>query len=702
MLVKIENLNLFFSYIDILPIAIVVADTSDGTIVAFNKEAEILWQQKAEDMIGKPQTALHPQYWNDKSRETFSKDIETLEAGKIVKSTLNAALRSDSQEIPIEIRANMIVVDGHKYIVGLFNSIEQRVKAYKLLEEKEREISNIFENSQVGILYLKNGNIVARANQKLADILGYKTPKELEGLSSELFHSSSLNYKKFVEEYAYALTMHETVRLEYEVRKKNGERIWVSINGKAVDKKLPADLKKGIIFIVDDITEKHKMIHELERKTTLLDFKAHHDDLTGLPNRTLYRDRIEQAIEKSKRAKKKFAIFFIDLDNFKQVNDSLGHDAGDRVLLDATKRLKESIRAEDTLARLGGDEFTILFEDIYRFEDIANLARKILERFRKPFIINGHTLYISCSIGVSIYPDDGTNGEDLLKYADNAMYKAKEEGRNSFRFYTQEMTELAFERIMLESNIRQAIKNNEFEVYYQSQYNAKTKKIIGMEALIRWKHPTLGMIPPSKFIPFAEESSLIIEIDNWVMQSAIKEIAQWRSEGIDTGVLSLNLAIKQLESDKFIKNLQQTMQKYNFNPQWLKLEILERDIMKFPQENISKLKELKALGISIALDDFGVGNSSLMYLKEFPIDQIKIDQSFVRGIEKDDNTILIAIIALASALKLSTIAEGVETKTELDFLLEHNCSLIQGYYFFKPVNGSKCKEILMQTQEHGI
>jgi diguanylate cyclase (GGDEF)-like protein/PAS domain S-box-containing protein len=699
MLVKIENLQLFFSHLDILPMAIVIADTADGTIVAFNKEAEVLWKHKAEDMIGKPQTSLHPDYWNDKSRETFSKDIEILESGKIVKNTLNAALRSDGTEVPIEIRANMVIIDGHKYIVGIFNSIEERVKAYKLLEEKEKEISDIFENSQVGILYLKNGKTVARANQRLADILGYDSPEELQGVSSEIFHLSDLDYAQFIKKYYEPLSNHETVRTEYEVRRKNGEKIWVSINGKAVDKDYPANLMKGIIWIVDDITEKHNMINELQKKTTLLDFKAHHDDLTGLPNRTLYRDRVEQAIEKSKRSDSKFAILFIDLDHFKQVNDSLGHDAGDQVLLEATNRLKSSIRGEDTLARLGGDEFTILFEEITRFQDITSLARKILNQFRDPFIVDDHKLYISCSIGVSIYPDDGTNGEDLLKYADNAMYKAKEEGRNNFRFYTQEMTELAFERMMLESNIRQAIEDDQFEVYYQPQYDAQSHKVIGMEALIRWKHPTLGMIPPSKFIPFSEESSLIIDIDNWVMEHAIKEVSQWRAEGIDTGVLSLNLAIKQLESPVFIKNLQNIMQKYDFNPQWLKLEILERDVMKFPDQNIQKLKELKSLGISIALDDFGVGNSSLMYLKEFPIDQIKIDQSFVRGIESDDNTILLAIIALASALELNTIAEGVETKSEVDFLLEHNCFLIQGYYFYKPMNGTQCRETLLKNKE---
>jgi len=702
MLVNIENLELFFLHLDILPIAIVVADTSNGSIVAFNKEAQELWMYNAQDVIGKPQTILHPKYWNERGRETFSKDIQTLESGKIVKNTLNAALRSDGVEIPIEIKANMVIYNGKKYIVGIFNSIKARVEAYQLLEEKEKEVTDIFENSQVGILYLKNGKIVAKANQRLADILGYDSPQEIEGLSSKIFHLSNFNYELFVKKYYEELRMHQTVRLEYEVRKKNGEIIWVSLNGKAIDKNIPADLMKGIIWIVDDITERHRILNELQKKTTLLDFKAHHDELTGLPNRTLYRDRIEQAIEKSKRSGKKFALLFIDLDHFKQVNDSLGHDAGDKVLLEASKRLKASIRAEDTLARLGGDEFTILFENIEKFQDITNLAQKVLEQFREPFILAGHKLYLSCSIGVSTFPNDGDNAENLLKYADNAMYKAKEEGRNNFQFYTQEMTEMAFERMMLESNIRQAISNDEFRVYYQAQYDAKNETIVGMEALIRWEHPSLGLIPPSKFIPFAEESSLIIEIDNWMMENAIEEVISWRNEGIKTGILSLNLSIKQLESTTFVETLQKIMQKKKFKAEWLKLEILERDVMKYPEQNIIKLRELKKLGVSIALDDFGVGNSSLIYLKELPIDQIKIDQSFIRDINNGENTILLAILALADALHLKTIAEGVETKKELDFLLEHNNYIIQGYYFFKPLEGKEYKQILLQQQGENI
>ena len=698
MLVNIENLELFCSYLDILPIAIVVADASNGSIIAFNKEAEVLWKRSASEVVGKQQTILHPPQWNEKSRETFSKDIETLEAGGIVKSTRNAAFRSDGIEVPIEIKANMVSYKNKHYIVGIFNSIKERVHAYDLLEEKEKEVETIFENAQVGILYLQGAMRIVKANQRFLEIFGYDSISEIEGKSSEIFHRSSLNYKLFTKRFTKALKRHEVIQLEYEVVRKDGSMIWVSLSGKAVDKNNPADLRKGMIWIVDDISEKHQILNELQKTSTLLDFQAHYDTLTSLPNRTLFSDRLQQAIEKAKRAQNKFAVFCLDLDRFKELNDSFGHEIGDVILLEVTKRLKNLLRAEDTLARMGGDAFTILYETLHKVQDIVTLAQKLMDAFKEPFCIQEQEIYITCSVGIATFPDDTDNAQDLFRYAENAMYKAKDEGRNNFQFYKQEMTEMAFERLMLESNIRQAIKRDEFCIYYQGQYDAVAKRIVGMEALIRWEHPTLGHIAPSKFIPFAEESGLIVAIDNWVMEHAFAEIATWRKEGIDTGILSLNLAIKQLESEDFLERIKAAMARHNFDPTWLKLEILERDVMNKPQENIAKLKALKDLGIVIALDDFGVGQSSLNYLKELPIDYLKIDQSFVRGIDSGDNTILLAIIALAEALGLETIAEGVEKEVELEFLLQQGCRIIQGYYFYRPVASQEYKEILLSTQ----
>ena len=452
----------------------------------------------------------------------------------------------------------------------------------------------------------------------------------------------------------------------------------------------------GIIESARDITTHLDTLNELKAKSTELDYQAHHDALTGLPNRTLYHDRVDQATQKAKRLDKKFTLFFIDLDHFKEVNDSLGHDTGDRVLLEATKRLENCLRAEDTLARLGGDEFTVILENIDRVQDVSPVAQKIIDTFREPFVIDGHQMYLSCSIGVSSYPDDSTEASDLLKFADNAMYKAKNEGRDNFQFYSKEMTELAFERMLMETNIRQAIANEEFRIDYQPQYNARTGIIVGVEALIRWEHPTLGLILPSKFISLAEESSLIIEIDNWVMQSAMKQVSAWHKEGLNPGILSLNLAMKQLESSSFIERLKVYMSEVGFQAKWLKLEVLERDVMKKPQESVAKLQILHNLGVKLAIDDFGTGQSSLTYLKRFPLDELKIDQSFVQDIHQDeeDDVIVTTIIALAKALKLDVIAEGVETKEQLEFLLENGCENIQGYYFSRPVEPKSIEKLL--------
>ena len=951
----IENKEKYFEHLSSLPIAIVVADLAEGTILYMNPTAEEIWMKKAEDLIGHPQSILHPAYKIESSKEEFHEDADTLEKENFVTHSKNIILRSDGHEMPVELSVSRIHIEGKEALVESFVCIEKREVAYRNLQSREEEMSAIFENSQIGIMYLQDGRFLHRSNQRLADILGYDSPQEMQGISMQALHLSTERFEWFGKHHYVSLRNHESTHINYQLRKKNGESIWISLSGKSVDTKTPADLDKGVIWIIDDISDykklehtltshnkrlqnllnnikgiswefdlvsdrftyvssnaeellgyKHskwvdfdswkEMIHPQDReeitdyctverkkakehtmeyrmlkkngstvwvleiisvgvdadgepvilygfilditkqkinslqiehdkkylqnivnsvpdpimviredysvdlmnttlqkklpsltlvdkenpkcyeishsrstpcdgiehpcplaqvmqtkentkvlhkhkdsdglssyielaaspllnkkgdcigiiesardvtkhldtlnalkeKSTELDHQAHHDALTGLPNRTLYHDRVDQAIEKAKRLHKKFMLFFIDLDHFKEVNDSLGHDAGDKVLLEASKRFKSCIRAEDTLARLGGDEFTVLLENINRVQDVSPVAQKIIDTFREPFVINGHQIYLSCSIGISSYPNDSRDAIDLLKFADNAMYKAKNEGRDNFQFYSKEMTELAFERMVMESNIRQAIANNEFRVYYQPQYNARAGMMIGMEALIRWEHPTLGLVPPSKFIPLAEESSLIIEIDNWVMQNAMKQVSAWYKEGLNPGVLSLNLAIKQLESPTFIERLEVYMSEAGFRAEWLKLEVLERDVMQKPQENVKKLQTLHNLGVKLAIDDFGTGQSSLTYLKRFPLDQLKIDQSFVQDIHQDeeDDAIVTTIIALAKALKLDVIAEGVETKEQLDFLLENGCDNIQGYYFCHPADASSTEKLL--------
>jgi len=456
----------------------------------------------------------------------------------------------------------------------------------------------------------------------------------------------------------------------------------------------------GMVGYAQDITERKEAEDELHVQRMNLEYQAYHDALTELPNRTLFNDRLEQAAEKAKRNESQFALFFIDLDRFKQINDSLGHAVGDRLLKIVTNRLKDTIRKEDTLARLGGDEFTIIMEDLLNAQDGSILAQKILEILEQPIEIDGHPLYISSSIGISLYPQDDTDASNLLKYADAAMYRAKEEGRNNFQFYCAEMTELAIERLFMTTSMRHALKNEEFEIHYQPQIDAENDTIIGMEALVRWQHPTKGLLSPFHFLPLAEETGMIIELDHWVMRTAIKQVAAWYKEGLNPGVISVNLSMKQLEHPDFIRLVRETVETHDFKPEWLKLEVTEGQVMQRPEEAIAKLKQINELGIGISVDDFGTGYSSLASLKRLPINTLKIDRSFILDVASgtEDAAIVKAIIALAKSLELDLIAEGVETIDQKDFLLANGCKNIQGYYYSRPIEGKDIHTMLRKRR----
>ncbi len=455
----------------------------------------------------------------------------------------------------------------------------------------------------------------------------------------------------------------------------------------------------GIVGINKDNTLRKKAEDALHEQKDILRYQAHHDALTGLPNRILFTDRLEQGIEKSKRHKIGLALFFIDLDKFKHINDSLGHGVGDSVLKLVAKRLSDSIRKEDTLARLSGDEFTVIMEELTQPEDASLLAEKILKVLAEPMHVDNHVLYVSGSIGISLYPQDATDAEYLLKYADTAMYKAKEEGRNNFQFYSSEMTEFALKRMAMKTGLRQAIDNGEFEIYYQPQINTYTNTLVGLEALVRWQHPDMGLLRPDQFIPLAEETGMIIEIDQLVMKTAIQQIAKWYVTGLKPGVLALNISTNQLESRDFFQKIEETMKRYGFKSKWLELEVTESQMIRKPEEAIVKLEKINNLGIGISIDDFGTGYSSLSLLKRLPINRLKIDRSFIKDIPDDEEDVAIvkAILALAGSLKLDLIAEGVETLEQRDFLIDNGCINIQGNYYSPPVSEKEMQKILLKN-----
>ena len=434
--------------------------------------------------------------------------------------------------------------------------------------------------------------------------------------------------------------------------------------------------------------ELEKSLQILEKQRTQLEYQANHDALTNLPNRILFVDRLNQAMSLADHYKNKIAVLFIDLDHFKEINDSLGHHIGDKVLVEFSKRLSTKIGKSDTISRFGGDEFVILLNDIETLDMITNFIVDIKEIIKEPVLVGSTVLHIEMSIGIALYPNDGVTVSTLLKNADSAMYKAKNSGRNSYSFYDEEMSNKAIKRFSLEMDLREALKKDELVVYFQPQVDAVIEKLVGMEVLVRWEHPTLGFLYPDSFIPLAESSGLIVQLDRIVMKKAILQFKKWSDDGFLPGKLSLNLAIGQIESEDFIAYITTLLTREDCNYHNIELEVTESQIMNNPAKSIQVLENLDKLGISISIDDFGTGYSSLAYLKKLPIKKLKIDKSFIDELPHslDDIAIAKTIINLCDSLNLEVIAEGVETVQQRDFLVENGCRFIQGYLYSKPLS----------------
>ena len=452
----------------------------------------------------------------------------------------------------------------------------------------------------------------------------------------------------------------------------------------------------GVVESAKDITAHLKTKQELQDQKEILHYKAHYDQLTGLANRVLFIDRLNQSIKSAKRYRKQVAVLMLDIDNFKAINDSLGFSVGDEILKNVGEILENSIRQVDTVASFGADEFAIIISDVDEVNNVVNIINSCMNAVKEPMKYEKHSLYVTLSIGISVYPDDAIKTEILIKNADTAMHRAKEDGRNGYKFYKEDMSATAFERIVLETSLREAISRKELVVYYQPQVDGKLDAIIGMEALVRWNHPTLGMISPANFIPIAEETGIIVEIDLWVIKTAITQMVAWRKEGLNTGVLSMNLSMKLLQYENFILNLEKILKDTGCDSSWIELEITESQIMHDIEQSIEVLNKIKELKIKLAIDDFGTGYSSLTYLKRLPIDKLKIDKSFVDELPYNDEDVAITktIIGLSKNLNLAVIAEGVETLEQKEFLIKEGCSNIQGYYYYQPMPAERLKSNL--------
>ena len=557
----------------------------------------------------------------------------------------------------------------------------------------EIRVDRLIENSQTILFYweAKENWPVAYVSKNIS-IFGYSDSDFLSGKIT----FSSIIHKDDVKEVNQEVASHTKDCIDnffqiYRIYDADGNIRWID-DRTTIERNADG---KPIFYLgtILDITE------QKETEIKLL-HQEKHDELTNLPNRTLFLDKLTNAIKKAKYTKSQFGVIFIDFDRFKEINDSMGHKSGDKIILEASARFNNCMSNIDTLSRLGGDEFAILTDRIDNIAHIIEIVHKLTQIMQSPFSIKKQKIYVTLSIGISIYPQDGKNAGVLLKNSDAAMFKAKDDGRNTYRFYTKDMTTKALEHIVMETNIRQGLEKNEFIVHYQPQVDGVTGKLIGMEALVRWQHPIMGLISPYKFIPLAERTGLIVPLDRWVMKRAMTQRVEWHKMGFNAGILALNLSIQQLQENDFIKMLDSLIEETKMKPEWLEFEVTEGQIMRNPKEAIEVLNKIRLRGMELAIDDFGTGYSSLSYLKNFPIDKLKIDQSFIRDIPKDKDDIAItkSIISQSQNLHLNIIAEGVETMEQKKFLINNGCKHIQGYLYAKPMEAEMLERLWLKHQ----
>ncbi len=575
--------------------------------------------------------------------------------------------------------------------IGVATDVTEKRRAEQALQTSELRYRNLFEKNLAGVYRMALDGRILDCNDSFAHIFGYTSREEVLNCPAWDFHLTAADRNAFLVRLQERQTL---TNYEICLRRRDGGLVWVLENcslTSAAEGKL--SLIEGTLI---DITERKRAEEQVQHL-------AFHDTLTGLPNRLLFNDRLTMAIAQAHRTPRKVTVLFLDLDRFKVINDSLGHSVGDRLLCLVAERLRGCVRETDTVARLGGDEFTILVAGIVAEEDAAKVAQKILEALRLPFRVGERELFVTASMGVALYPTDGEEADTLVRNADTAMYRAKDQGRDNAQLYTPAMNAKALERLSLESRLRQALQNEELVVHYQPLVDLRTDQIRGAEALLRWRHPELGMLPPGEFIPLAELSGLIIPIGQWVLQTACAQARLWQQMGYRDLSVAVNLSSRQFQQSNLVLQVTEALESSDLEAACLDLEITESHAMQNAEASISVLRDLKSLGVSISMDDFGTGYSSLNYLKRFPIDRIKMDQSFVRDVTRypDDAAIVIAVIAMAHSLKLGVVAEGVETEEQLSFLRENRCDEMQGYLFSRPVPAEEFEVLLKANRKPG-
>ncbi len=659
--------EVFHSFFNTTLVGLYRTRITDGQMLTCNHRlADMFGYASPEEMIAEYQAPRHYVNIEDRSRL-----IEILKREGEIKNFIAPLYRKDGQIRWFEYSGTLYPDEG--YLEGVVTDITERHETQLEL----RLAASVFDGTAEGILITDaNGNIL-RVNRAFTEITGYSQEEMLD--KNPRILSSGRHDRSFYQNLWNTLISTGHWAGEIWNRRKNGELylVWQNLSAlRDSDGKVTQ-----FIGIFSDITQRK----EAEQRIARL---AHYDALTNLPNRLLFQDRCQHALLKAMREDHRLAVLFLDLDGFKDINDSLGHPVGDKVLQVIAERLLVTVREEDTVARLGGDEFVVVIEEFDNVQDVALVADKLLQSMREPIEIHEHIFHLSASIGISLFPADGEDATTLVRNADAAMYRAKDQGRNNYQFYTAELTTSAFERVLLENQLRHAIENDELDLAFQPQLDLQSGRAVGVEALLRWRHQQYGNIPPDRFIPTAERSGLILPIGEWVLKTACQRAKQWLDEGMQFDRLAINVSGAQIQRSEFVEVVKNTLEETGLSPKNLELEVTESFIMTQADQGIRTLEALRQLGITLAIDDFGTGYSSLSHLKQLPIHRLKIDKSFVRDIPGDVNDLAItrAVIALGKSLQLHVIAEGVETEEQRLFLLEEGCHEAQGFLFSHPLS----------------
>lgn len=617
--------------------------------------------------------------------EAASRPLKTIAADANLLEARNMLVKTGFRHLGVEDSAGKIIglisFSGilsslqFEYVRRINSILEERSQALRASQNSLHLAHKIIEASLDGIIIVNSQGKIDYVNPTFTHVTGYSAD-EAVGQTPALLKSGR-HEPDYYQEMWRKLVSDGYWQGEIWNRRKNGEVYpeWLTITAIRND--------AGDIYqyagIFCDISERKSQEYQIRRL-------AYFDELTKLPNRRLFSDRLNMAVARSKRHDERLAIMFVDLDHFKKINDTLGHNTGDTILVEAAERLKHCTREEDTVARMGGDEFILLFPDIESVEEVTKVAQRIVEAFSNPFVVGTEKMFVTASIGISVFPDDGEDAETIIKNADAAMYRSKDGGRSTFNLFNASFTEQSIRQLKIETALRDAIKHNEFELYFQPQAASKDGNIVAAEALLRWHNTEIGEIGPAEFIPMAEEIGIISKIGRWVLETACKQIKDWLDKGYPPIIVAVNIAPEQIKDKSFPPFVDGLLEKYQINGKCLEIEITEGSFIDQPDAVKSNLFALKNIGVHIAIDDFGTGYSNLGYLRNLPIDHLKIDQSFIRGmfVEEGNQQLISTMISMSENLGMQSIAEGVEYENQADFLSEGGCSIIQGYLLSKP------------------